>query len=237
MSALLFLIVFSCAASVCAHGGCSRDPSFDYFLIVMQWPASFGAKDLYDWTLHGLWPSRNSHPDTYPCSCSNEKFDVDALASIRGDMEKHWPTLYSGSSVPFWEHEWSKHGTCSGFGCQLDYFNSTLGLRAKYTPLKAFGSVVVASKSRAYSYDTIRSAFKASHGVNPLLGCRMYKGRQELSEVGLCLSKATLLLSGCSAAVSVNRDEVNDCDVSKEIWLPVPRSSGEGSLEGLSSET
>eukprot|EP00128_Syssomonas_multiformis_P002201 Colp12_sorted_trinity150504_noHs@23754 len=51
-------------------------------------------------------------------------------------MTKYWPEVEYEVTDPeytsFWEHEWSKHGTCSGLS-QDDYFQTTVNL------IKSFG--------------------------------------------------------------------------------------------------
>jgi ribonuclease T2 len=46
-------------------------------------------------------------------------------------MIQRWPdvqyTVDSPSYDSFWEHEWSKHGTCSGL-TQFEYFSTAIGL-------------------------------------------------------------------------------------------------------------
>ena len=79
-------------------------------------------------TIHGLWPNNND--GSYPQNCSNERFDLSNLQPIREELEQKWPNIQapspdSESHVSFWEHEWSKHGTCSGLS-QLDYFSHAL---------------------------------------------------------------------------------------------------------------
>jgi ribonuclease T2 len=78
-------------------------------------------------TIHGLWP--NNDDGSYPQHCSNEEFDLSSLAQIRDDLEQRWPNIKalpeSSSHGEFWEHEWSKHGTCTGLS-QLDYFSHAL---------------------------------------------------------------------------------------------------------------
>eukprot|EP00986_Skeletonema_menzelii_P015570 scaffold12056_cov155-Skeletonema_menzelii.AAC.1 len=75
-----------------------------------------------------LWPSNDD--GSYPQNCSSEKFDLSNLQPIREELEQKWPNIQAPSSntarhVDFWEHEWGKHGTCSGLS-QLDYFSHAL---------------------------------------------------------------------------------------------------------------
>lgn len=89
-----------------------------------------------DWegslTIHGLWPQFGD--GTWPSSCTNEAFDttLEQNPKLATQMEKRWPNIKSLSPTSkshdsFWEHEWSKHGTCTGL-TQVEYFEAALGL-------------------------------------------------------------------------------------------------------------
>ena len=165
---------------------------------------------------------------TYPCSCTQQPFDVNDLDSIRPDMERYWPTLFpsTNSNEHFWQHEWMKHGTCAVpglFPTEASYFEQTLLARKRYEPLEALSNVgIVPSSETSYTAVAIVNAFRAKFGAVPLLGCKMYKGRQELSEIGLCLDKSTTpQLQKCDESVTKIRDEVNNCDFEESIWLPI----------------
>ena len=84
-------------------------------------------------TIHGLWPQRND--GTWPSECTAEplqdSFYVKGNDSILELLEEKWPNVKSDpnsrSHRSFWEHEWTKHGTCSGL-IQFDYFQNALNL-------------------------------------------------------------------------------------------------------------
>lgn len=81
-------------------------------------------------TIHGLWPNRND--GTWPSTCSKERFDLSLLQHLSEDLAQNWPNIKALSAAApghtaFWEHEWTKHGTCSGLA-QQDYFNTALDL-------------------------------------------------------------------------------------------------------------
>lgn len=80
--------------------------------------------------IHGLWPQYSS--GGYPSDCTSEPFDETVINEIGlEDMNHYWPNVKSEPTDAdydsFWQHEWTKHGTCSPFR-QLDYFNTTLTL-------------------------------------------------------------------------------------------------------------
>jgi ribonuclease T2 len=129
----------------------------------------------YDhFTVHGLWPQYKSggynHGNatltpfadsflTYSADCTTEAFDpaiVDAIG--KSTMTQYWPDVKYAESDPnyteFWNHEWTKHGTCSGLS-QLTYFNSTINL------IQSFGtpSVFTSAVGSTISASTLRDAF------------------------------------------------------------------------------
>lgn len=81
-------------------------------------------------TIHGLWAQYTT--TGYPSYCTNEPFDP-ATPELIGmnTMIQYWPDVQYSISDPsynsFWEHEWSKHGTCTGLS-QYDYFNNAIQL-------------------------------------------------------------------------------------------------------------
>lgn len=79
-------------------------------------------------SIHGLWPD----PENTCTNCPGEKFSTSKLSSSTlSDMKKYWPTCQSGSNESFWDHEWSKHGTCTGMS-QDAYFSKAIALFKSY---------------------------------------------------------------------------------------------------------
>ena len=70
-------------------------------------------------------------------------------------MYLYWPNVDYAETDPnydeFWEHEWTKHGTCSNLK-QLDYFSETINMMKAYiTPpslTAAVGKTMSASTLR-----------------------------------------------------------------------------------------
>ena len=153
---------------------------FDYYVLAYSWTPEF-CYDNYDsypgcskpqsfwgkyFTLHGLWPQYMS--GGYPLSCSSEAFNTAVPNEIgMSTMTQYWPNVKAEEGSPnyddFWEHEWSKHGTCTGLS-QLDYFNTTINLIQKFgTPTQytqAVGGTIDANTLRSYfggpSYVTLQ---------------------------------------------------------------------------------
>lgn len=114
---LIYVFAYSWTPGFCmdtSYIGCSKPQEY--------WKTHF--------TIHGLWPQYST--DGYPSYCSTEAFDSAVPTSIGMDtMTKYWPDVkYSESSSnydSFWEHEWTKHGTCSQLS-QTDYFQDAIHL-------------------------------------------------------------------------------------------------------------
>mmetsp|Transcript_39597 Transcript_39597/g.62894 ORF Transcript_39597/g.62894 Transcript_39597/m.62894 type:complete len:140 (-) Transcript_39597:195-614(-) len=80
-----------------------------------------------EWTLHGLWPEKED------CGGS---FDEGAISDLESVMQSKWRscTEYHTTNQDFWQHEWTKHGTCSGLS-EHDFFAAGLSLYSKYASL------------------------------------------------------------------------------------------------------
>ena len=86
------------------------------------------------YTLHGLWPQYSS--GGYPADCTTEAYDVESADYVGwDDMTEYWPEVEYAVTDPeytsFWDHEWTKHGTCSGL-TQDTYFQTTINLIKSY---------------------------------------------------------------------------------------------------------
>jgi ribonuclease T2 len=221
---MLWLLPIAAATGGCTNG----DNSFDYFLFVTQWPGAYpalakGAEPTY-FTMHGLWPSRDGKADdanSYPCECTEEKFDPEKLQPIAADMAKYWPSDRPAGhpdNDAFWSHEWEKHGTCSGAPSQLAYFQTTLGFRAKLDPFGALQAAGIKAGTSA-SAEEFTQAFQKHSGAAPLLGC---VGDNELSGVAFCLGKSLdhISVQECAEPVKHTGGSMESCSLSKPITLP-----------------
>lgn len=118
MTGDMFVFAYSWQPQFCygqpTYLGCTPPQSF--------WNSSF--------TIHGLWPQYSA--GGYPQSCTTEAFDPNVPIAIGWDtMTKYWPDAQYDETDPnydsFWEHEWTKHGTCTGLP-QQSYFQYTIDL-------------------------------------------------------------------------------------------------------------
>jgi ribonuclease T2 len=86
---------------------------FDFYVLSLSWSpdycATSGSNDPQEcsigrklgFVLHGLWPQYNKG---YPSDCSNVR--------LPSEMKSKFAGLYPNTSL--FDHEWDKHGTCSG---------------------------------------------------------------------------------------------------------------------------
>jgi ribonuclease T2 len=142
------------------------------------------------WTVHGLWP--DNCDGTYEANCDPKRAYTnitEILQAAGADetlsyMQKYWKD-YQGNDESFWEHEWSKHGTCISTldpSCYPDYqptqevpifFNRTVSLfqsLPSYSFLSDAG--IVPSTSQTYTSADIQAALSKNHdGMEVYLGC------------------------------------------------------------------
>ena len=101
----------------------SSGGNFDYYLLSLSWAPNYCAGHPTDhssecrtgghtaFVLHGLWPQANSGPP--PMSCST-------ASPVATDTVDHMMNFMPSRSLI--QHEWQKHGTCTGLAAQ-DYFS------------------------------------------------------------------------------------------------------------------
>ena len=116
-----------------------------------------------NFTVHGLWPQYATNG--YPSTCTSEPFDASIPQQIgENKMIQYWPDVQydvtSASYNSFWQHEWTKHGTCSGLS-QVDYFSQALDLTNRIpTP-----SVLYDSIGKNVSANALRIGFGGANYV------------------------------------------------------------------------
>jgi len=161
----------------------STRPGFDYYVLAMTWVPGFCStksdpnecgKDL-GFGLHGLWPQYESRG--YPQNCST----VALAPAVRQQYKNIYP------SPTMIDHEWTKHGTCSGL-TPVDYFEKSA----------AYMKHVVIPQQYLHSTDihpndveAVRTAFvNANPGLSKAdVTTSIDRGHDVLMEVRICLAK------------------------------------------------
>lgn len=204
------------------HSGCTiGDKSFQYFKLVLQWPPAFGTDiglQKNYWTIHGLWPSRIDSAEFYPCTCTNEVFDISSIHQVMEGMEKFWPSLNSNNNAAFWAHEWEKHGTCCSpyLTSQVAYFNNTIRLRATHDPGSLL-SQFTPSDDSPYAYELLDKALGATGAA--ILQCNAPGTvNQYLSGAVLCMT-ASSKPSQFACPPNVKNATYPRCDPDFPVWI------------------
>ena len=109
-----------------------------------------------DFNIHGMWPS--NWDGSYPSFCSSVPF---AITNQTQQLLLTCWVSYTGPPQSFWEHEWSKHGTCVSPVLSTDvYFNTTANLFFKQSLLNKLSlNGIVPSATETYTVAKFNAAF------------------------------------------------------------------------------
>jgi ribonuclease T2 len=182
---------------------------FDYYLLTLSWSPTFCLTHReneqcsgkgYGFVLHGLWPQYAN--GGWPQSCP-PRVALSPAERARGLMV--FPTR------KLLEHEWTKHGTCSGLGASAylelaDKAVSAVRIPEKLQPL---------STSYYFQAQEIARLFRQSNPGIPANGIAIICKGPELSEVRVCMGK-DLAFAACGKGVK------NQCR-SADIRVPAVR--------------
>ncbi|MBI1210842.1 MAG: ribonuclease T [Alphaproteobacteria bacterium] len=174
---------------------------FDYYVLVLSWSPTHCASDAgrgpdddmqcrsgrpYGFVLHGLWPQNERG---YPERCESDE----PLRVSRANIDR---ILKVSPSEDLVQHEWQKHGTCSGLS-QDDFVSSAV---AAYSAVTVPSNYKLPDDQIQTTPDDVRDAFLS---VNPSLEADDVAAtcsRNDLAEVWVCLDKS-LRPRACSADV------------------------------------
>ncbi|SEI19227.1 ribonuclease T2 [Pseudomonas asplenii] len=156
---------------------------FDYYLLSLSWSPTFclthaGNEQCkgkgYGFVLHGLWPQYAK--GGWPQFCA-------PLTPLSSAQRQQGRTLFPTAKLL--EHEWNKHGTCSGLGAD-SYLNTTD---------QALGQVQIpealqpSTSVREFSAEEIAQLFQQSNPGLPADGIAVGCSGPQLSEVRVCMGK------------------------------------------------
>eukprot|EP00760_Papus_ankaliazontas_P003083 PhM_4_TR11412/c0_g1_i1/m.19962/K01166/E3.1.27.1; ribonuclease T2 len=100
------------------NAGFKLGDSCKYFVMAVQL-----CQGHTSYTIHGLWPQFSK--SSWPEYCSKENFNPSAVSNISSILRTFWPSCKGASENHFLGHEWTKHGTCTGWS-QYKYFETAL---------------------------------------------------------------------------------------------------------------
>jgi ribonuclease T2 len=178
-------------ASQAGHDLGPRPPgSFDYYVLTLTWVPSFCAghggsvecRKGLGFALHGLWPQMEG--GDYPSSCSD-------VALSPADHEQFAAAYPDPAMI---DHEWPKHGTCSGLS-PADYYALSAADVAEVTIPATYQSPRILRAGQAGS---VQQAFVAANAGLPADGIKAVTARGVVMEVEICLTKAGAFRS-CAA--------------------------------------
>lgn len=175
--------------------------AFDFYVLALSWSPTHCASEAgqgrdddlqcrsgraYGFVAHGLWPQSARG---WPSYC-----ETDAPRRVPSAVMEVAMTVSPSRRLV--QHQWEKHGTCSGLS-PADYFRATARAVDALSVPKAF---VQPAKPLATTADAVRDRFVAANpGLEAsavVVTCR----RREIAEVRVCLDKA-LRPRACSAQV------------------------------------
>lgn len=158
-----------------------RSADFDYYILALTWSPGFCAthNDPIQCTgeegfvLHGLWPEFEGQG--YPTACRTEP--------LSETVRRRYVELYPSPTLI--DHEWSKHGTCSGLDPDA-YFQLTQSIRKKVTIPAAYALPRSVAAAQA---DNVRKAFTLANPGLPTDGIRVTTADRLLAEVRICVTR------------------------------------------------
>ncbi|KAJ2974344.1 hypothetical protein NUW58_g8687 [Xylaria curta] len=141
------------------------------------------------WTIHGLWPDNCDGTYEESCDSSRAYSDLTSILESNGKsdlvsyMKEYWQSN-NGSPESFWEHEWSKHGTCVSTispDCYsdyqegqeaADYFQVAVDLFKSLDTYGALSSAgITPSSSKTYTSSEILDALQGVTGKAAVISC------------------------------------------------------------------
>ena len=189
----------------------SSNTDFDYYLLTLSWAPEFCATNSsgrssaecatnkhMGLVAHGLWPQYND--GKWPETCA-------ATQPVSSATVDHMMAIMPGSSLI--QHEWAKHGTCSGLSTQ-DYFAA---IEKLYTGLHVPDDFKKPANEVETNPSDIEEEFASANSA-PKGAFRVSCPRNEFSALEICLNK-NLQYQACP-------DTVKECRASKIEVRPVP---------------
>jgi len=179
--ARLLLILGAAAPAACSAGAPAAPAPFDYWVLALSWSPQYCASNGspnepqctrdYNFVVHGLWPQ---YETGYPRDCGRVRAVPDEW------IERMLPLMPSERLI---DHEWRKHGACSGLDVQ-EYFQQTERARRRVAIPKAYEAP--AQPIRTGVREIERQFVDANPGLTPEAIALSCSGRW-LSEARICL--------------------------------------------------
>ncbi|KAJ8702195.1 hypothetical protein PTI98_000934 [Pleurotus ostreatus] len=107
----------SCHNSTAERNLCCFEAPGGLLLQTQFWDTAPPTGPTDSWTIHGLWPDNCDTSFEQNCDPSRAYTNIPSLlikneaADVLEFIRQYWVDI-NGQNERFWEHEWSKHGTC-----------------------------------------------------------------------------------------------------------------------------
>lgn len=174
----------------------NQQGNFDYYLLSLSWAPNYCADHPNDnsnecktgnhksFVLHGLWPQSNEGQPPMNCQTASP---------VASDLVRHMLEYFPSRGMI--QHEWEKHGTCSGLSSQ-EYFAKVEQAFKSVQPPEQLKNLT-SDKSLAPK-DIDQSFADANHA--PADAFRISCHAQELVGVEVCMSK-DLKIQSCARSL------------------------------------
>lgn len=177
---VLALVLWGCGLSA-SPARADEPGAFDYWILALSWspqhcesrPGDPQCVYAHDFIVHGLWPQ---HERGFPDFCARSAKVPETLVS------RMLPLMPSESLI---QHQWRKHGTCSGLEMEEYFLQTERARRAVAIPPDYRNPAT----HRSTSLSEIEQAFIA---VNPQLrpdGIAVQCSGRWLREVRICFNR------------------------------------------------
>jgi ribonuclease T2 len=221
--ALAFSLLSTAGTALCAQPG-----QFDYYVLSLSWQPTFCASepekkecvsetqerfDSKNLALHGLWPSvsGDKHHNYAYCGVSNKIKQQDhhnkwcqmPFPDIQRATFEKLGEVMPGCQSCLQNHEWYKHGVCSGIGAD-DFFATSTRL-VKGVPETNLGRFVTENTGKNVRLTEIQAAAAKDFG-DKSSRIRFICQNGMLSEVRLYLDKTLPVTGGIKPDMLVSPD-------------------------------
>ena len=166
--------------------GTPDSAKFDYYLLSLSWAPNYCAGHPGDrsaeckpgnhtgFVLHGLWPSSNGDP-MQPVNCAPAR-------PVASDIVRHMLEYFPDTGLI--QHEWEKHGTCSGLPA-AQYF---VQVEQAYKSVHAPQRYIALDREQTIDVQQIEQDFSsANHAPEAAFRVSCHTG--DLAGVEICLRK------------------------------------------------
>lgn len=190
--------------------------AFDYYVLALSWEPAFCEMrsekpectsqtatrfDATNFVLHGLWPNRDDDPHhTFGyCDVSQNQIQLDeagdwcdlSALQLSPDVTRRLAETMPGQQSCLQNHEWYKHGTCSGLTADA-YYDVSTQLVQSFSQTN-FNHYIAANVGQTVDRSTVLEQFSTEFGTGTqdhlTLRCTEVDGVSVLTEIQITLKK------------------------------------------------